>query len=90
MTNTYPAFLGLRVVSNPLCVTRRVWYAVERSGAPWRRRKRWRVKRHEKAEPCAYQLADGTVVMHPTIYEQFRCEMPFTGARPPWKQPQSC
>jgi hypothetical protein len=73
-------FLGLRVISNPLCVTRRVWHTVERAGAPWKRRNRWRVQRHEKEEPCAYQLANGTLVMHPTIYEQFRREMPFTGA----------
>lgn len=60
---------GVRVFSNPLCVQTVVTWRVERHQT-MKRRRNWRVVRHEENKPCAFKLADGSVVMHPTLYAQ--------------------
>jgi len=63
--------LGTRIHSNPLCIKVEVTWRIERH--PIRKRRRnWRVVRHEASTPCAFKLADGSVVMHPDLYSQLK------------------
>ena len=61
--------LGHRVLSNPLCVKVEVTWSVERH-ATQKRRRNWRVVRHQRDVPCAYKLADDTLMMHPDLFKQ--------------------
>ena len=63
--------IHIRVHSNPLCERVVVSWHIERH-AMKKRRRNWRVVRHEVRIPCAYKLADGSVVMHPTLYAQLQ------------------
>lgn len=58
---------GITIHSSPLAETLHVEHRLERVGPPWRRRKRWRVRRHEERRPACLKLADGTLVLHPTL-----------------------
>jgi len=64
------SLLGVvRIVSSPLAMTYRQWHEVR----PWpirKRRRGYRVVRCEESKPGAYQLGDGTMVLHPTLYAQ--------------------
>lgn len=60
---------GLRIFSNPMCVQTVVTWHVERHSTR-KRRRNWRVVRHEESKPCAYRMADGSMAMHPTLYAQ--------------------
>jgi hypothetical protein len=62
---------GMRVVESPLAETVKVWHTAERHPR-WKRRRQWRVVRHERREPAAYRLDDGTVIVHPAIAAQLR------------------
>lgn len=62
---------GLRIFSNPLCVSTKVtWHIVKHPTQ--KRRRNWRVVRSVEQKPCAYTLADGSVHMHPTLYAKLR------------------
>lgn len=62
-------FGGMRVVVSQMAETQKVWHTVERNPIR-KRRKQWRVQRHERRDPCAYKLGDHTLVVHPVIAEQ--------------------
>jgi hypothetical protein len=66
---------GIRIVTSRFAETTKVWHTIERAGPKRKRRKNWRVQRNEKREPCAYRLADGTLVVHPTIEHALRQEI---------------
>ncbi|EWS54325.1 hypothetical protein [Methylibium sp. T29] len=57
--------LGVRILMNDIATTLR--YRVERMPI-MKRRKRYRVV--ARREPAAFRLADGTLVMHSTLYAQ--------------------
>lgn len=65
-------FLGVNIRSSPFAESLHVEHRLERVGPPWKRRKRWRVRRHEERRPAVWQLADGTLVMHPTIFAKLK------------------
>lgn len=61
-------FRGVQVRTSDLCVTEHTRWKVE--PMPIRKRRRgWRVVRHTEWYPTAYRLADGSLVVHPKIYE---------------------
>jgi len=60
---------GNLVHSSPFCVKVEVTWRVERH-ATKKRRRNWRVVRHQRDVPCAYRMADGRLVMHPDLYRQ--------------------
>jgi hypothetical protein len=66
------ALFGINIVSSPFAVTLHVEHRLERVGPPWKRRNRWRVRRHEARRPACLQLADGTLVMHPTLFYKLK------------------
>lgn len=71
--NTIPMstdLIGIPVTVSEFAVERRRWYEV----AAWpirKRRRNYRVMVREESIPGCYQLADGTLVIHPDIYAQF-------------------
>ena len=67
-------FSGLRIVESPNAETLKVWHTVERHPRP-KRRRQWRVMRHERRDPCAYKLYDGTLVVHPALMDRMRDAM---------------
>lgn len=73
------ALAGINIHSSPLATRLVVAFTVERAGAPWKRRRRWRVVRHEQRVPAAFQLADGSLMLHPTLLAKLEREVP---ARP--------
>lgn len=63
-------FNGVPILVNELALQYHREFRVEPSGR--KRRKRWMVRKHEWTTPGCYQLANGTLVMHPTVYSEIR------------------
>ena len=63
--------LGTRIISSPLAVRVCVEFRVERTRVKKRRRS-YVVCRHQWEEPGCYRLADGTMVMHPSLIEKLK------------------
>lgn len=73
------AFLGLKIVSQPLAVERRTEFKVEPHGTRRKRRKAWRVVRVDIERPAAFKTGD-TVYMHPDLI----AKLPHTAAAGVW------
>lgn len=70
-------FLGVKVTQSHAAVTfepaRRHRRSKSQTAAGHRRvQKKWTKRFGTTAKPCAYRLADGSLVVHPTIYEAMR------------------
>lgn len=62
-------FMGVPVQVSALAYKTTRYPIVQRCVPP-KRRKRWTLTYRDIMEPCAYRLANGTLVMHPDIYRQ--------------------
>lgn len=65
---------GLRITESPYAETLKVWHTIERHPIA-KRRRQWRVQRHERRDPCIYKLHDGTLVVHPTLMARMRAAL---------------
>lgn len=65
------SFNGTPVRSSPLALTYHTKFIVVKARIA-KRRKRYRVRRKDWSEPGCYQLADGTLVMHPALIEKMQ------------------
>jgi hypothetical protein len=75
--DTGPSWRGVPVSFSHLCERSRVSFDIEhnprrrrRRYTDRRRRRRYTVRRREWKEPCAYRLANGSIVMHPALWAQ--------------------
>ena len=62
-------YLGFTIIPHSLAIEYRVWHTVERVGPPKKRRKRWRVMRHESRKPGCFQMGN-TLYMHPDLMDR--------------------
>ena len=63
---------GMNVVSTQMAREVRTEWRVERHPTK-KRRKQWRVVKHEINRPCAYQSGN-TIYAHPAVIEQMRLQ----------------
>jgi hypothetical protein len=70
--NASPGFFnGVRVFQSPLALNYRCWFEVER--LPIKKRRRgYRVRKHEESTPGCWGLADGSFVMHPALLAKLK------------------
>lgn len=74
--------LGLNIQVSALCFQEATKYIVTRHKTP-KRRRRWTVKKIVYPEPCSYQTPDGTIYMHPIIYERLKLHAAAQGGKQP-------
>jgi hypothetical protein len=68
---------GMRIVPNELCVSMRPVKVHkkrrnQRDAYHRRVQKKWVKRFGQESSPCAYKLADGTIVAHPSIVAKLR------------------
>ena len=61
---------GVRFVLSPMALQHHKVFDIVCN--PRRRRRRYSVKKREWTTPGCYLLHDGTIVMHPDLYEQLK------------------
>lgn len=64
-------FGGVQVVTSSLAVETKVHFAVEEWPTK-KKRRGWRVVRHEELRPCAYMVSGGTMIVHPEILARLK------------------
>jgi len=70
------ALLGTKLLQNDLCVQQvqaKVHKKRRNQTQQYHRRinKKWGKRYGTKLQPCAYRMADGTIITHPSLYAQF-------------------
>lgn len=59
-------FFGVRFVTSPFALQQHTEYRIERCAIK-KRRRGYRVRKHQWTTPGCYQLADGSLVLHPDL-----------------------